>query len=103
MARSVGGSRTSVVFIQSTRPVEREEEFHANYGIGFRFPRVSVICVRRHVATSCGQFRVRTDLVQCDIFTVQYRLFNCGASKFISGVNPYNLVVNMYPNGVNQV
>ena len=66
---------------------------------------VSAICVRRrrHVATSCGQFRVRTDLVQCDIFTVQYRLFNCGASKFISGVNPYNLVVNMYPNGVNQV
>ena len=62
-------------------------------------------CVRRrrHVGTSCGQFRVRTDLVQCDIFTVQYRLFNCGASKFISGVNPYNLVVNMYPNGVNQV
>ena len=66
---------------------------------------VSAICVRRrrHVATSCGQFRVRTDLVQCDIFTVQYKLFNFGVNKFISGVNPYNLVVNMYPNGVNQV
>ncbi len=106
MARSVGGSRTSVVFIQATRPVEREEEFFANYADSFRFPHgCQYHCERRrrHVGTSCGQFRVRTDLVQWDIFTVQYRLFNCGASKFISGVNPYNLVVNMYPNGVNQV
>jgi hypothetical protein len=58
---------------------------------------VSAICVRRrrHVATSCGQFRVRTDLVQCDIFTVQYTLFNFGMNKFISSVNPYNLGVNI--------
>jgi hypothetical protein len=58
---------------------------------------VSAICVRRrrHVATSCGQFRVRTDLVQCDIFTVQYKLFNFGVNKFISDVNPYNLGVNI--------
>ena len=63
---------------------------------------VSAICVRRwrHIATSCGQFRVRTDLVQCDIFTVQYKLFNFGVNKFISGVNPYNLSVNINPNGV---
>jgi hypothetical protein len=61
----VGGSRTSVVFVQATRPVERDEEFFANYGTGFRFPLfhsppsrtsgVSVICVdvmlRRHVAS----------------------------------------------------
>ena len=52
---------------------------------------VSAICVRRlrHVATSSGQFRVRTDLVQCDMATVQYKLFNFGVNKFISGVNPY--------------
>jgi len=64
---------------------------------------VSAICVRRrrHVATSYGQFRVRTDLVQCDIFTVQYKLFNFGVNKLNSDVNPYNLGVNIYPNGVN--
>jgi hypothetical protein len=28
----VGGSRTSVVFVQATRRVEREQEFFANYG-----------------------------------------------------------------------
>ena len=33
-----GGSRTSVVFVQGTRRVEREEEFFANYGDSFRFP-----------------------------------------------------------------
>ena len=33
-----GGSRTSVVFVQVTRRVEREEEFFANYGDSFRFP-----------------------------------------------------------------
>ena len=33
-----GGSRTSVVFVQATRRVEREEEFFANYGDSFRFP-----------------------------------------------------------------
>jgi hypothetical protein len=31
-------SRTSVVFVQATRRVEREEEFFANYGDSFRFP-----------------------------------------------------------------
>jgi len=33
-----GGNRTSVVFVQATRRVEREEEFFANYGDSFRFP-----------------------------------------------------------------
>ena len=70
---------------------------------------VSVICVcrRRHDATSCGQVRVRTDQVQCNIFTAQYKLFNFSVNKFISGVNmnnqQLNLGVNMYPNGVNPV
>ena len=99
----VGGSRTSVVLVQATKRVEREEEFSPTMGIPSCFLMgVSAICVRcrRHVATSCGQFRVRTDLVQCDIFTVQYKLFNFGVNKFISGVNPYNLSVNINPNGV---
>ena len=70
---------------------------------------VSVICVcgRRHDATSCGQVRVRTDQVHCNIFTAQYKLFNFSVNKFISGVNTnnqqLNLGVNMYPNGVNPV
>ena len=34
----VKGSRTSVVFVQATRRVEKEEEFFANYGDSFRFP-----------------------------------------------------------------
>ena len=34
----VGGRRTSVVFVQATRRVEKEEEFFANYGDSFRFP-----------------------------------------------------------------
>ena len=59
---------------------------------------VSVICVRRR-----RQFRVRTDLVQCDVDTVQYKLFNFGVNKFISGVNSYNLGVNIYSHSVNQV
>ena len=59
---------------------------------------VSAICVRRR-----RQFRVRTDLVQCDVDTVQYSLFNFGVNKFISGVNSYNLGVNIYSHGVNQV
>jgi len=32
----VRGSRTSVVFVQATRRVEREQEFFANYGDSFR-------------------------------------------------------------------
>ena len=64
-----------------------------------------VICVRRrrHDATSCGQVRVRTDQVQCDICSAQYKLFNFSVNKFISGVNTNNLGVNSYPNGVNPV
>ena len=48
---------------------------------------VSVICVRcrRDDATSCGQGRGRTDQVQCDICTAQYKLFNFSVNKFISG------------------
>ena len=55
---------------------------------------VSVICVRcrRHDATSCGQVRVRTDQVQCDIFTAQYKLSNFSVNKFIAGVNTNNCV-----------
>ena len=34
----VGGSHTSVVFVQATRHIEKEEEFFANYGNSFRFP-----------------------------------------------------------------
>jgi hypothetical protein len=34
----VGRRRTNIVFVQATRRVEREEEFYANYGTGFRFP-----------------------------------------------------------------
>jgi hypothetical protein len=34
----VGGRHTSIVFVQSTRHVEREEEFYAKYGTGFLFP-----------------------------------------------------------------
>ncbi len=37
-----GGSRTSVVFVQATRRVEREEEFFANFGDSFRFPHGSL-------------------------------------------------------------
>ena len=59
---------------------------------------VSAICVRQR-----RQFRVRNDLVQCDVDTVRYSLFNFGVNKFISGVNMYNLGVNMYNLGVNQV
>ena len=66
---------------------------------------VSVICVRRrrHDATSCVQVRVRTDQVQCDIFTEQYNLFNFSVNKFISGVITNNLHKNMYTDGVNPV
>ena len=49
---------------------------------------VSAICVRQR-----RQFRVRNDLVQCDVDTVQYSLFHFGVNKFISGVNSYNLGV----------
>jgi hypothetical protein len=34
----VGGRSTSIVFVQLTRLVEREEEFYANYGTDFLFP-----------------------------------------------------------------
>jgi hypothetical protein len=66
---------------------------------------VSVICVRRrrHDATSCGQGRGRTDQVQCDICTAQYKFFNFSVNIFISDVNTNNLGVNTYPNGVNPV
>jgi hypothetical protein len=44
-----GGSRTSVLFVQATRRVEREEEFFANFGDSFRFPHgcqsVPFVCV----------------------------------------------------------
>jgi hypothetical protein len=40
---------------------------------------------------------LRNDLVQCDVDTVQYSLFNFGVIKFISGVNMYNLGVIVQP------
>ncbi len=88
----VGGSRTRVVFVQATRHVEEKKSFSPTMGIpsGF-FMGVSAICVRRQ-----RQFRVGTDLVQCDMVTVQYKLFNFGVNKIISGVNSYNLGVNIY-------
>jgi hypothetical protein len=46
---------------------------------------------------------VRTDQVQRDICTAQYKLFNFSVNTFISGVNTNNLGVNSYPNGVNPV
>ncbi len=100
----LGGSRTSVVFVQAKRQVEKEEEFFANYGDSSEscfLMGVSVICVlcRCHDATSCGQGRVRTDQVQCDS-TAQYKLFNFSVNKFISGVNTNNLGMNSYPIGV---
>ena len=66
--------------------------YRANTGLLSRFS---------HPVTS--QFRVRTDLVQCDVDTVQYKLFNFGVNKFIAGVNTNHLGVNSYPNGVNPV
>ena len=84
----------------------RAKNFSSTMGIPSGFLMgASVICVRRrrHDATLCGQVRVRTDQVQCDIFTAQYKLFNFGVNKFIAGVNTNHLGVNSYPNGVNPV
>ncbi len=80
--------------------VSREKKsFSLTMGIPSAFLMgVSAICVRRR-----RQFRVRTDLLQCDVDTVQYKLFNFGVNKFISGVNSYNLGVNIYSHTVNQV
>ena len=68
--------------------VSREKKsFSLTMGIPSAFLMgVSAICVRQR-----RQFRVRTNLVQCDVDTVQYRLFNCGVNNFVSGVNSYNL------------
>ena len=82
----------------------RAKNFSPTMGIPSGFLMgVIVICVRRrrHDATSCGQVRVKTDQVQCDIFTAQYKLFNVSVNKFISSVNTNNLCLNMYPNSVN--
>ena len=53
---------------------------------------VSAICVRQR-----RQFKLRNDLVQCDVDTVQYSLFHFGVNKFIFGVNMYNLGVIVQP------
>ena len=84
----------------------KKKSFSPTMGIPSGFLMgVSVICVRRrrHDATSCVQVRVRTDQVQCDIFTAQHNLFNFSVNKFISGVITNNLRENMYPDGVNPV
>ena len=74
--------------------VSREKKsFSLNKGIPSAFLMgVSAICVRHW-----RQYRFRTDLVQCDVDTVQYKLFNFGVNKFISGVNMYNLGVKVLP------
>ena len=74
--------------------VSREmKSFSLTMGIPSAFLMgVSAICVRQQ-----RQFRVRNDLVQCDVDTVQYSLFNFGVNKFISGVNSYNLGVIVQP------
>ena len=41
----VGGRRTSVVCLQATRRVERDEKFFAKYGTGFRIPHWAVIAI----------------------------------------------------------
>ena len=74
--------------------VSREKKsFSLTMGIPSAFLMgVSAICVRQR-----RQFRVRNDLVQCDVDTVLYSLFNFGVNKFISGVNMYNLGVKVQP------
>ena len=74
--------------------VSREKKsFSLTMGIPSAFLMgVSAICVRQR-----RQFRVRNDLVQCDVDTVRYSLFNFGVNKFISGVNMYNLGVKAQP------
>jgi hypothetical protein len=103
----VGGSRTSVSCLSRQQDTSRKKksflptmEIPSSFLMG-----VSVICVRRrrHDATSCGQGRVRTDQVQCDICTAQYKLLNFSVHEFISGMNTNNLDVDNYPNGVNPV
>ena len=84
----IEGSSTSVVFV-------RVEKDHGC--------QCQLCASRRHDATSCVQVRVRTDQVQCDIFTAQYNLFNFSVNKFISSVITNNLRENMYPDGVNPV
>ena len=59
----VGESRTSVVFVQATRRVEKKKSLQTTGQASCFLMGVSAICVRCHVATSCCQFRVRTDLV----------------------------------------
>ena len=82
-----------VLCLSRRRDVSREKKsFSLTMGIPSPFLMgVSAICVRHW-----RQFRVRTDLVQCDVDTVQYKLFNFGVNKFICGVNSYNLGVNIY-------
>jgi len=75
--------------------VSREKKsFSLTMGIPSAFLMgVSAICVRQR-----RQFRVRNDLVQCDVDTVRYSLFNFGVNKFISGVNnPLSMVLFILP------
>ena len=55
-----GGNRTSVVFVQATRRVEREEEFFANYG--------------------------DVDTVQCSLFHFGVNKFISGVNSYNLGV-----------------
>ena len=74
--------------------VSREKKsFSLTMGIPSSFLMgVSAIGVRQR-----RQFRVGNDLVQCDVDTVRYSLFNFGVNEFISGVNMYNLGVKVQP------
>ena len=62
-------------------------------GVQEEVAQVSCLCRRQDVS----RVRVRNDLVQCDVDTVRYNLFNFGVNKFISGVTMYNLGVKVQP------
>ena len=73
-------------------------------GIGRTFSGyLSMITSSIRVACRNSQFRGThkflrgNDLVQCDVNTVRYSLFNFGVNKFIFGVNMYNLGVKVQP------
>ena len=70
----VGGSRTRVVFVQATRHVEEKKSFSPTMGIPSSFLMgVSAIRVRLR-----RQFRMRNDMVGCDMTITSLDLELCG-------------------------
>ena len=70
----VGGSRTRVVFVQATRHVEEKKSFSPTMGIPSSFLMgVSAIRVRLR-----RQFRMRNDMVGCDMAITSLDLELCG-------------------------